>query len=62
VILPVSDGELIEIDGTDSNSSAKVKIASYTKNITLLINKSILETGRNITVLARVRIKTATGY
>lgn len=62
VILPVEDGELIEIDSTEINNSAKVRIVSYSKNISLLINNSPLEVQKNIAVLARVRIKTASGF
>lgn len=57
IILPVSNGELIEIDGTDTNKPVKVKISSFSKNISLLINNSILDIEKNIAVLARVSVK-----
>jgi len=57
IILSVSNNELIEIDSTDTNDSAKVKIASYSKNISLLINNSVLKTEKNIAPIARVKIE-----
>ncbi|MGE5329747.1 MAG: hypothetical protein ACM3KR_09600 [Deltaproteobacteria bacterium] len=62
VTLTVSNNELIEIDSTGINASARVKIASFSKNIAFLINNSTLEVNKNIAVIARVKIKTAVSY
>lgn len=56
VTLSVSDGELIEIDSTDTNTPAKVRIAEFSKNVILSMSKDVLETKKNIAVLARIRI------
>ena len=57
ITLPVSDGELIEIDGTGTNKMAKVNIKSRSDDVILVIDNSTLEVNGNIGVLARIKIK-----
>ncbi len=57
VSISVKDTDLIEVDGTKVDGIIKVRIASCSTNIDLLIDNSVLDIDGNIGVLARARLK-----
>lgn len=56
VRISVCDGELIEIDSTETSKSAKVKIASFGNNLSIEKSRNVIETQRNIETIARIRV------
>ncbi|MGE5474764.1 MAG: hypothetical protein ACM3UU_11145 [Ignavibacteriales bacterium] len=56
VRISVCDGELIEIDSTETSKSAKVKIASFSNNLSIEKSHNVIETQKNIETIARIRV------
>jgi len=57
ISLSVKDNDLVEIDGTKANNVFRAKITSCSENINLLIDNSGMDINRNISILARVKLK-----